>query len=170
VRSDFLRLIPTLNIRREVNSYMFTLLSEAGRSFLRAFGGSLLILLPGVLTSPNLDGAFALAVSALIASIAAGLKAIQVFIPRLSFKSLLAGTRFALYYTVLDSFVRAFLASLITTLLGVWFAPDFVFSKAALVSLLIGAVTAAIRVVQGAGTRGDVPAPAKGVQAPIDTA
>jgi hypothetical protein len=149
-----------------IEENMLALLSEAGRSFLRAFFASLLILLPGVLAAPNLDASFGVAVAALIASIAAGLKAIQVFVPQLSFASVLKNTRLAAYYTVVDSFVRAFLATLITTLLGVWFAPDFHFTKAALVALLVGALTAAFRVVQGALTPGDVPAPQSGLSTP----
>jgi hypothetical protein len=43
---------------------MLHLLSEAGRSFLRAFGGAMLILLPGVLAAPNLDQAKGIGVAA----------------------------------------------------------------------------------------------------------
>ena len=54
---------------------MLHLLSEAGRSFARAFGGALIVLLPGILAAPNLDGAIGLGIAALIAALTMGLKA-----------------------------------------------------------------------------------------------
>jgi hypothetical protein len=141
---------------------MLELLSEAGRSFLRAFFGSLLILLPGVLAAPNLDATVGLGVAALIASLAAGLKAIQVFIPQLSFASVLPAS-VKQYYAIVDSAVRAFIAAFVVSVLG-WLAmPDLSVSKSLVVAALVAAVTAAVRAVQGALTPGDVPAPATGL-------
>lgn len=144
---------------------MLALLSEAGRSFLRAFGGSLLVLLPGVLAAPNLNGTIALGIAALVASLAAGLKTIQVFIPRLSFKSLLPA-RLALWGNYVDSFARAFVAAFVVSVLG-WLAmPDLSVSKSLVVALLVAAVTAGIRAVQGLLTKGDVPNPDTGLDVP----
>lgn len=139
------------------------LFSEAARSFLRAFGGALLILAPGALSAPDLNSGVALGIAALIAALAAGLKAIQVFVPQLSFKSL---NVFGVYYTIVDSFARAFIAALITGLLGLLQMPTLTFSKSLVVALLIGAVTAGIRAAQGLLTKGDVPAPPKGFNTP----
>jgi hypothetical protein len=54
---------------------MKQLLGDAGRAFLRAFIGALIILLPGILAAPNLDQTYALGVAAFISSVVAGLKA-----------------------------------------------------------------------------------------------
>lgn len=124
---------------------MLNVLSEAGRSFLRAFIGSMLILLPGVLAAPNLDEAFGLGVAALIASIAAGIKVIQVFVPQLSFASLVPPG----VGLLLDSFARAFLASLLVLVPGVLNAPNLSEGKALAVAALIAAVTAGVRALQG---------------------
>lgn len=141
---------------------MLLLLSEMGRAFLRAFGGSLIILLPGVLTAPSLNGAVALGIAALVASLAAGLKAIQVFIPQLSFTSLLPASVRA-YGWVLDDFARAFFASFVIAITG-WLAmPDFSWSNSIFIGLLVAAVTAGIRAIQGGLTPGDVPAPQSGL-------
>jgi hypothetical protein len=137
---------------------MLHLLSEAGRSFLRAFGGSLLILLPGVLSSPDFGTTRGLAVAALIASVTAGLKAIQVFVPRLSFASVIHNA----YYVVADSFARAFLGTFITLVIGLLSAPEFHVTRAALIAVLVGAVTAGIRAIQGFLSNGDVPSPPTG--------
>jgi len=134
------------------------LLSEAGRSFLRAFAGSLLILLPGVLAAPDMNQVLGLATAAIISSVVAGLKAIQVFVPQLSFSAYLPGLKGAL----LDSFARAFLGSFVVLLQGVLASPDFDTGKAALIAALIAAVTAGIRAVQGLFTSGEEPAPNSG--------
>jgi len=143
---------------------MLALLSEAGRSFIRAFGAALIVLIPGLLTAPNMSVTLSLSVAALIAALTAGLKAVQVFIPKLSFKTLLARTSFAAYYTWVDSFVRAALAAFVVSLLG-WLAmPNLDFSRSIVVGLITGALAAGFRAIQGAGTTGDVPAPANGLQ------
>lgn len=147
---------------------MLTLLSEAGRSFLRAFGASLLVLIPGLLSAPNFSTTVALSIAALIASLTAGLKAVQVFIPQLSFRSVLPGKAKA-YYAVVDSFARAAIAAFVVSVLG-WLAmPTLDFSKAVVVGILTGALAAGFRAVQGALTKGDVPAPQSGFTAPLDT-
>jgi hypothetical protein len=144
---------------------MLHLLSEAGRSFLRAFAGSLVVLLPGILAAPNLNQMYAFGVAALIASVVAGLKAIQVFVPQLSFKSLLPA-RVSAYGNVIDSFVRAFLGTFIVLFIGVLNAPDLNTMKALIVAVLVGAVTAGFRAVQGLLTKGDVPNPETGLDTP----
>lgn len=138
---------------------MLELLSEAGRSFLRAFVGSLLILVPGVLAAPDLGGMKALGVAALISSVAAGLKALQVFVPRLSFAELV-GEKYGVF---VDSAARAFLGSLLVLLPGVLDAPNLSESKALLIAAIIAAVTSAVRALQGLFTPGDFPAPNTGL-------
>jgi len=147
---------------------MLRLLSEAGRSFLRAFAGALVVLIPGILAAPDLNTGLAFGIAAVIASIAAGLKAVQVFVPALSFKSVLGG-KFAPYYAIVDSFVRAFVAALITALLGILAMPTEQWGKALFVAALVGAVTAGFRTLQGVFTHGDVPAPESGMTVPAES-
>lgn len=142
---------------------MSTLLSEAGRSFLRAFGGSLVVLLPGILSAPTLHGVAALGIAAIIASLAAGLKAIQVFVPQLSFKSI---KQLGAYYVYADSFARAFIAAFITAVVGILVMPTFSVSTSLIIAVVVGAVTAGIRAVQGLLTPGEVPSPQSGIKTP----
>jgi hypothetical protein len=138
---------------------MLELLSEAGRSFLRAFVGSLLVLLPGVLAAPDLAGLKGVGVAALISSVAAGLKALQVFVPRLSFAEVV-GEKYGVF---VDSAARAFLGTLLVLLPGVLDAPDLGTSKALLTAAIVAAVTAAVRALQGLFTPGDFPNPSAGL-------
>lgn len=144
---------------------MTHLLSEAGRSFLRAFVGSLLVLLPGVLAAPNLNNAYGLGVAALIASVTAGIKVIQVYIPQLTFEAVVGKA----YAAIVDSAARAFLGAFIVLLPGVLNAPDLSTSKTLITAALIAGVTAAVRALQGFLTPGDVPAPPKGIPTPTET-
>jgi hypothetical protein len=134
------------------------LLGEAGRSALRAFIGSLIILLPGVLAAPNLNQAYGLGVAALIASVTAAIKAIQVFVPQLS----LAGLTGNKYAPIVDSALRAFVGAIIVLLPGILNAPDLSTAKGLATAALIAGVTAVVRALQGFFTAGDVPAPNTG--------
>jgi hypothetical protein len=119
-------------------------LAAAGRSFLRAFAGSLLVLVPGVLAAPDLNTMYALGVAALISSVVAGIRAIQVFVPQLSFSSLVGDV----YGRFVDSFVRAFLATALVLLPGVLEAPNLAESKGLLTALLVAAVTAGVKALE----------------------
>ena len=140
---------------------MTGLLSNAGRSFLRAFAGTLLVFIPGVLAAPNLGATRGLALAATVASLAAGLKAIQVFIPSLSFASLVGNSFFS---SLLDSFARAFLGSFTTLMIGLLGAPEFSASKSAIVAALVAAVTTGIRGVQGLATSSEEPSAGSGFE------
>ncbi len=140
---------------------MTGLLSNAGRSFLRAFAGSLLVFIPGVLAAPNLGAVRGLALAATVASLAAGLKAVQVFVPALSFASLVKSQ---FYASLLDSFMRAFLAALFTLLIGLLDAPEFALSKSALIAVIVGAVTAGVRAIQGLATSSENPSAGSGFE------
>jgi len=138
---------------------MKNLLEKAGLSFLRAFGASVLILSTGVLAAPNLDQAYALGVAALIASLTAGFKALQVLVPGLTFASLISQP----YAAWVDSFARAFLGAFIVGVIGVLNAPDLNSSKALAVAAIVGAVSAGLRALQGVFTNGEAPFTSKGV-------
>lgn len=141
---------------------MKNLLEKAGLSFLRAFVGSVVVLSVGISQAPNLDQAYALGVAALIASFAAGLKAIQVLVPQLSFVGLFPD-KYVVVAAWVDSFVRAFLGALIVGVLGVLNAPDLNTAKALAVAAIVGAVTAGLRAIQGFVSQGEAPLPGKGL-------
>lgn len=113
---------------------MTAILSNAGRSFLRAFAASLIILLPGISSAPNLNQSYALGVAALVASIAAGLRALQDFVPQLQIPGQ--------YGDYIGSFLRGFLAQGLVLAIGILNAPDLAIGKAAVVAVITGALTA----------------------------
>ena len=139
---------------------MQKLLSDAGRSFLRAFAGSLIVLAPGILAAPNLNRAVAIGIAAVIASIAAGLKTLQAYVPRLSFVPYLPAPAGALA----DSFSRAFIAAFLTSVIGIFEMPNLSTAKSLVVAALVGAITAGIRGLQGALTTGEAPFGNVGIQ------
>lgn len=138
---------------------MTHLLEKAGASFLRAFGAALIVLLPGIFSAPDLSGAKALAVAALFAALTSGFRALQAFIPQLTFAAFLPQP-FAAW---VDSFARAFLGAFITSIIGLFVAPELATSRAALTAALVGALAAAFRALQGLTTKGESPEPASGV-------
>jgi hypothetical protein len=137
-----------------MNRLLFATLTAFGRAFLVAF----LLAATGILTAPNLSAAIAMSVAALVGALSMGLRAIQVFIPKLSFATILPQP-FAAWA---DSFTRAFLASFITLLTGWLAAPDWSNSKAAITGIVVGALTMGVRALQGLFTSGDSPAPNAG--------
>lgn len=138
---------------------MKDVLAQAGREFLRAFGAALIILAPGVLAAPNLNQMFLLGVGALAAAIAAGLKAVQAFVPMLSFDGLVRQPIAAW----LDAFVRAFLAAMLVFVVGMLSAPELAWDKAAVVAALVAALSAGFRALEGLLTKGEDPAPESGL-------
>lgn len=138
---------------------MKELLKQAGREFLKAFGASVVVLAPGVLSAPNLDEALTLGVAALFASVAAAVKAVQVFVPRLSFAEFLPQPVAAW----VDAAARGFLGAFLVSLVGVLFAPDYATAKAALVAAVVAAAAAAFRALEGLLTKEEQPVPGVGL-------
>lgn len=138
---------------------MTTVLERAGASFLRAFLVTFLFAATGILNAPNQAAAVALAWAALAASIAAGIRAFQVFVPQFSFAAFVPQP----YAAWLDAFVRAFVGVFLTVWLGWLAAPDWSTWKSILVAAVIGAVTAGMRALQGLLTTGESPLPPKGL-------
>jgi hypothetical protein len=138
-----------------MNKLLFAAMTAFGRAFLVTF----LLAATGILNAPDQDTAVALSWAALVASIVAGLRAIQVFIPQLSFSGLLPQPVAAW----VDAFSLAFLASLVTLLTGWLAAPDWSTWKSALLAVVIGALTSGVRALQGLATAGDKPAPSSGM-------
>lgn len=137
---------------------MKNLLALAGREFLKAFGASVVVLAPGVLSAPNLDQAYALGVAAMFASVAAGVRSIQVFVPQLSFSTLLPQP----WAAWVDAFVRGGLGAFLVLFVDVLNAPDLTTGRSLLVAALVGAGTAGFRALEGLLTSGESPKPASG--------
>lgn len=139
---------------------MSHLLGDAGRAFLKAFAATLFVVLIGVSSQTNLDAALGFGVAGLAASLAAGLAAIQVFIPSLSFRAAVPGA----LGPMLDSFAHAFLGAFVVAVTG-WLAePNYSAWKAVLIGAIVGAINAGLRAVQGGLTTGESPAPQNGVR------
>lgn len=141
---------------------MIALLSAAGRSFLRAFVSALLVLGIGVLWAPDLDHIYLIGVAALVGAFAAGLRALDAYWPQLSLVRWLGHP----VGDWADSFLHAFVASLIVVLPGIAGAPNFATEKAFLVAAVVGAFNAGVRALQGFATPGENPAPAVGLKPP----
>lgn len=141
---------------------MLSLLSAAARAFLRAFFAALLIFAVGLMAAPNLDRIYLLGVSALLGAAAAGFRAVQAYVPKLSLVAYLGHP----YGDWGDSFVQAFVASLLVTLIGILGAPDLNTARALAVAGIIGALNAGVRALQGVLTVGESPGPAVGIAEP----
>lgn len=138
--------------------FLFAVLTAFGQ----AFGSSLLTFSLGILAAPNYTVAISLSIAALLASIAAGLRAIQLFIPKISWASIKAIPKVVAAW--LDSFTRAFLAALIVSVTGWLLAPDYHTWRAAGIAAVVGALSAGFRATQGAATPGESPLPQLGVK------
>lgn len=137
---------------------MKELLRQVGREFLKAFGASVVVLAPGVLAAPDLNQAYALGVAALFASVAAAVKAVQVFVPQLSFAEFLPQPVAAWA----DAFARGFLGAFLVSVVGVLNAPDYATGKAALVAAVVAAAAAGFRALEGLLTKEEQPVPGVG--------
>jgi len=138
------------------------LLYAAATAFLRAFGITFLMAATGIAAAPNVAAAQALSIAALIASIAGGLRAIQVFIPQLTFASFVPQP-FAAW---IDSFLRAFLATLVVSVQGLLAMPELPTDRSVWFAAITGALTAGLRALQGLVTPQEAPAPATGIENP----
>jgi hypothetical protein len=134
---------------------MKVLMEKAGASFLRAIGVAALAFLPGILNAPNYDLKTSLAVGASFAVLAAGLRAIQVFIPKITTGNAIA-----------DAFLRMFLGTFVASVIGFLSAPTHSAAVAALLGLLLGALAAGARGVQAFLTHGEKPSPGSGIAVP----
>ena len=99
-----------------------------------------------------------LGIAGLMAAVGSGIAAIQVFIPKLSFRAHVPEP----YGSLLDSFVHAFLGVFLVGITGWLNEPSLATWKAALVAALTGGITAGLRAIQGALTPGEQPAPKMG--------
>lgn len=129
------------------------ILSGAGRAFIIAFGSSALLLSTGVLGASDSATAFSLGIAALFASVSAGIKAVQMFIPQLSWSALLPQP-FAAWA---DAFSQGFLGALAVSLANWLDAGDVSDYRSVVVAALVGAGMAGLRALQGAVSSGEAP-------------
>lgn len=141
---------------------MTKLLYAAATAFLRAFAITFLLAATGIAAAPNVGAAQALSIAALIASIVGGLRAVQIFIPQLSFASFVPQPIAAW----LDAFTRAFVAALVTAVLGLLAMPELPDDRSIWFAAITGALVAGLRALQGLVTPGEAPAPTTGVTNP----
>ena len=119
----------------------------------------MVVVAPGILAAPNLNRAVALGVAAVMGAIAAGLKAVQIFVPQLSVTAYVRGPAGSL----IDSFLRAFLGAFLTSIIGILNMPDLSGAKSLVVGAIVGAFTAGLRALQGALTKGEWPGTKSGI-------
>lgn len=143
---------------------MKLLASAFGRALLRAFIAALIVYGIGISAAPDLNKLVLVGVATLVGLIAGGLRALQAYLVKTSFAHWLGDP----YGEWIDSFVQAFVGSLIITLTGALpGAPDLATWKALVASAITGAFGAAMRALQGAFTKGEFPAPGAGVNDPL---
>lgn len=138
---------------------MTSLLEKMGTSFIRAFGAAFIFFATGIFNAPNFDSARSLSIAAFLASLAAGLRAVQVLVPQLSFSGVFQQPVAAW----LDSFTRAGLTAFLVVVTGWLAAPNFDTWKSVLIGAVVGAGAAGFRALQGLLTKGEDPAPSSGV-------
>lgn len=141
---------------------MKELVSAAGRAFLRAFVAALIIYGIGISTAPQLHQTYLIGVSAILGAFGAGIRALQAYVPALSFVKYLGHP----YGDWVDSFAHGFLGSLLVTLPGAFGAPDLNTVRSLVIAAIIGAANAGLRALQGTFTIGEAPRPAKGLPPP----
>lgn len=145
---------------------MRSILSAAGRAFLRDGAIAFFALASGILAAPNYRQAAALAGAASIAALVAGVRAIRVFVPSIAeglAKLLNVPTAYA---EVILTGITTLLVGFVALVEGVLSAPDLEAGKAAAVAGLLAIGTALVRVVQAWLTPGETPVPGTGISVP----
>lgn len=117
----------------------------------------------GILNTPDfsLERVKSLGLVFLVAVAAAVINFVAQVFPFFSFATYGVPQPYAAW---LDAFAQAFVGSLVVTLPGALDAPDFKTATALVVSALIGALTAAVRALEGVLTPGETPNPGFGVR------
>lgn len=138
-------------------------LEKLALAFLKPFASALLVALVGIGVQPTLRGTVALYLGALVAAAAAGLAALQVYVPNLTFRRWIKDP----YGQLLDTFSHGFFPALLISAVGFLHGQDLSAWKAAGSAALIGAFSAGLRLfVQNPLTPGTTPLPTKGVLSP----
>lgn len=143
--------------------------AEAGRAFLTSALAGATVFIPGLLAAPDLKAAGAVALAALIAGGDAGLKALQVFVPQLSVTRLLEKFAPGLvrFSAPINGALRTFVSGLVVMAVGLLYAQNFGEAKALAIAGVLAAANAAYQFVTSAASKGESPAPEKGLQGAI---
>jgi hypothetical protein len=123
---------------------MVVTLENAGRAFLKVFLPALLVVAIGITTQPNLDRATAVGIAGLFSALAAGLSALQTWVPQITFVYLV-GQPAGRY---LDAFAHGFVGAFLTAIIGILNEPDLTAWKALVVGAVVGAITAGLQAVE----------------------
>lgn len=123
---------------------MVVVLENAGRAFLKVFLPALLVVAIGIATQPNLDRGVAVGIAGLFAAIAAGISAVQTYVPLLTVRYWIGDPagRYA------DAFLHGFLGAFLTALIGILNEPSLNAWKALIVGAVVGALTAGFQAVE----------------------
>lgn len=123
---------------------MQRLLELMGRTALKVFLSSLVVYAAGWAYVPNLNGLIAVGGAAIVAALAMALKAIQVYIPQLTFEQYVG----ELYGKLLDAFVHGFLGAFVTAVIGILSLPDMSTWKSALFGAVVGALNTGLKALE----------------------
>lgn len=134
---------------------MRVILSAMGRAFLRDGLVALLVFGAGIWAAPDLSQRYAIAVAASYAALAAGFRAVRVFVPQLS-DAVARKLRIPIAYaevgiTAISTAISGFIAGAI----GFFEAPNFDAGKAAFIAAMIGVGTGLSRLIQAWLTPGE---------------
>lgn len=145
---------------------MRVLLSAAGRAFLREAIVAFVVFAAGIWAAPNVDAAAALAFAGSYAALAAGFRAVRVFLPGIS--TAVAGALHVpvAYAEVIITGTTTVLSGLLVGAIGFFEAPDFETGKAAFIAAILGIGTALFRLIQAVLTPGETPTPSAGIGTP----
>lgn len=134
---------------------MRVILSAMGRAFLRDGLVALLVFGAGIWAAPNLDQRYAIAAAASYAALAAGFRAVRVFVPQLS-SALASRLHVPLAYSeVVLTGVSTLISGFIAGSVGFFEAPNFAEGKAAFIAAMVAVGTALSRLIQAWLTPGE---------------
>jgi hypothetical protein len=141
---------------------MRAILEQAGRAALRVIAAGLLAIAIQVTGTHSLHDAAVLAIPALIALIASVLTVFGKYVPEITFDHYIPKP----FGAMLDAFFHAGVGTLIVGLSG-WLQKGSLSGwHAILLAIIIGALNAGLRAVEGAFTKGQSPFAASGIPGP----
>lgn len=134
-------------------------LAAAGRRFLHTAAAAFVVFILGLLAAPNLvlDSVKVYGVVFLVALGGAALKFISEIIPYFSIANY-ASAKYRVYAAWADAFIQAAVAAFVVTAPGIFDAPNLHTAGAVFVSVLVGALTAGVRAIEGLLTPEERPA------------
>lgn len=144
---------------------MKALLAAAGRRYLHTAAAAFIVFILGLLAAPNLilDNLRVYGVVFLVALGGGALKFIAEVFPFISVATYVPD-RYKIYAAWVDAFLQAAVSAFVVTAPGIFEAPDLKTAAAVAVSVLIGALTAGVRAIEGLLTPSERPATVKALK------